>query len=176
MAKLYGHWITINYREAYNLFAVSGILFNHESPRRGPEFVTRKISLAVARIKLGKQKKLVLGNLKAKRDWGFAGDYVKAMHLMVQEKEPTDFVVGTGENHSVKEFVKVAFAVVGIRNWQEYVETSEEFLRPAEVERLVADPSRARKVLGWQPEVSFEALVKMMVEADLEREKRRWKL
>lgn len=176
VAKLYGHWITINYREAYNLFAVSGILFNHESSRRGPEFVTRKISLAVARIKLGKQKKLVLGNLETRRDWGFAGDYVKAMHLMLQQKKPSDFVVGTGESHSVKEFIKEAFAVVGIKDWQKYVETSEEFLRPAEVERLVADPTKARKVLCWKPEVSFKELVKMMVEADLEREKRRWKV
>lgn len=176
VAKLYGHWITVNYREAYDLFAVSGILFNHESPRRGPEFVTRKISLAVARIKLGKQKKLVLGNLEARRDWGFAGDYVRAMHLMLQQKKPSDFVVGTGESHSVKEFVKEAFAVVGIKDWPKYIETSEEFLRPAEVERLIADPSRARKILGWKPEVSFKELVKMMVEADLKREKRRWKV
>ncbi len=176
VAKLYGHWITINYREAYNLFAVSGILFNHESPRRGTEFVTRKISLAVARIKLGKQKKLVLGNMEARRDWGFAGDYIKAMYLMLQQKKPSDFVVGTGESHSVKEFVREAFRVVGIKDWQKYVETSEEFLRPAEVERLVADPTRAKRVLGWKPEVSFKELVKMMVEADLEREKRRWKV
>lgn len=170
VAKLYGHWITINYREAYNLFAVSGILFNHESPRRGPEFVTRKISLAVARIKLGKQKNLVLGNLEARRDWGFAGDYVKAMHLMLQQKKPSDFVVGTGESHSVKEFVKEAFAVVEIKDWPKYIETSEEFLRPAEVERLIADPSRARRILDWKPELSFKDLVKMMVEADLKRE------
>lgn len=172
VAKLYGHWMTVNYREAYNLFAVSGILFNHESPRRGTEFVTRKISLAVARIKLGKQKKLVLGNLESKRDWGFAGDYIRAMHLMLQQKKPSDFVVGTGESHSVKDFVKEAFLVVKIKNWRKYVETSEDLLRPAEVDHLLADASRARKILGWKPEVSFKQLVKMMVEADLEREKR----
>jgi len=172
VAKLYGHWMTINHREAYNLFAVSGILFNHESPRRGTEFVTRKISLAVTRIKLGKQKKLVLGNLEARRDWGFAGDYVKAMHLMLQQKEPSDFVIGTGESHSVKDFVKEAFSVIGIKNWRKCVETDPKFFRPAEVEHLVADPTRARKLLGWKPEVSFKELVKMMVESDLEREKR----
>ena len=171
VAKLYGHWITINYREAYNLFAVSGILFNHESPRRGQEFVTRKISLAVARIKLGKQKKLVLGNLDARRDWGFAGDYCKAMHLMLQQKKPSDFVIGTGESHSVRDFVTNAFTVVGIKDWQRYVKTSKEFLRPSEVQRLIADPGRARKILGWKPETSFKELVKMMVETDLEREK-----
>jgi len=171
VAKLYGHWITINYREAYNLFAVSGILFNHESPRRGQEFVTRKISLAVVRIKLGKQKKLVLGNLDARRDWGFAGDYCKAMHLMLQQKKPSDFVIGTGESHSVRDFVTNAFTVVGIKDWQRYVKTSKEFLRPSEVQRLIADPGRARKILGWKPETSFKELVKMMVETDLEREK-----
>ena len=171
VAKLYGHWITINYREAYNLFAVSGILFNHESPRRGQEFVTRKISLAVVRIKLGKQKKLVLGNLDARRDWGFAGDYCKAMHLMLQQKKPSDFVIGTGESHSVRDFVTNAFTVVGIKDWQRYVKTSKEFLRPSEVQRLIADPGRARKILGWKPETSFKELVKMMVETDLERER-----
>ena len=171
VAKLYGHWITINYREAYNLFAVSGILFNHESPRRGQEFVTRKISLAVVRIKLGKQKKLVLGNLDARRDWGFAGDYVKAMHLMLQQNSPEDYVIGTGESHSVRDFVTNAFTVVGIKDWQRYVKTSKEFLRPSEVQRLIADPGRARKILGWKPETSFKELVKMMVETDLEREK-----
>lgn len=173
VAKVYGHWITVNYREAYKLFAVSGILFNHESPRRGLEFVTRKISLGVARIKLGRQKKLTLGNLEARRDWGFAGDYVRAMHLMLQQKEPADFVVGMAENHSVKEFVEEAFKVVGLKNWRQYVESDEEFLRPSEVDQLLADASRARKILGWRPEVSFKGLVKMMVEADLEREKRR---
>ena len=171
VAKLYGHWITINYREAYNLFTVSGILFNHESPRRGQEFVTRKISLAVVRIKLGKQKKLVLGNLDARRDWGFAGDYVKAMHLMLQQNSPEDYVIGTGESHSVRDFVTNAFTVVGIKDWQRYVKTSKEFLRPSEVQRLIADPGRARKILGWKPETSFKELVKMMVETDLEREK-----
>lgn len=173
VAKVYGHWITINYREAYRLFAVSGILFNHESPRRGLEFVTRKISLGVARIKLGRQKKLVLGNLEARRDWGFAGDYVRAMHLMLQQKEPADFVVGMAENHSVKEFVEEAFKVVGLKNWRQYVESDEKFLRPSEVDQLLADASRAKRILGWRPEVSFKGLVKMMVEADLEREKRR---
>ncbi len=173
VAKVYGHWITINYREAYRLFAVSGILFNHESPRRGLEFVTRKISLGVARIKLGRQKKLVLGNLEARRDWGFAGDYVRAMRLMLQQKEPSDFVVGMAENHSVKEFVEEAFKVAGLKNWRQYVESDEEFLRPSEVDQLLADASRARKILGWRPEVSFKDLVTMMVEADLEREKRR---
>lgn len=172
VAKLYGHWLTINYREAYHLYAVCGILFNHESPRRGEEFVTRKISLGVARIKLGKQKKLVLGNLEACRDWGFAGDYVKAMHLMLQQKKPSDFVVGTGESHSVKDFVQQAFAVVGIKNWQKYVQIDPCFIRPAEVESLVADARRARKILGWKQEVSFNELVKMMVEMDLDREKR----
>jgi len=172
VAKLYGHWITINYREAYGLYTVSGILFNHESPRRGQEFVTRKISLAVARIKLGKQKKLVLGNLEARRDWGFAGDYVKAMHLMLQQSKPSEFVIGTGESHSVKDFVREAFKVVGIKNWRDYVKTDPRFLRPAEVEHLVADSTRARKVLGWKPAVDFQGLVKMMVEADLEREKK----
>jgi len=172
-AKVYGHWITINYREAYNLFAVSGILFNHESPRRGTEFVTRKISLSVARIKLGKQKKLVLGNLEARRDWGFAGDYVRAMHLMLQQKSPLDYVVGTGESHSVKDFIQEAFNVAGIKNWQKYVESDEKFFRPSEIDHLLADASRAKRILGWKPEVTFKGLVKMMVEADLEREKRR---
>jgi len=170
VAKLYGHWITVNYREAYGLYAVSGILFNHESPRRGLEFVTRKISSAVAKIKQKKQKKLILGNLEARRDWGFAGDYVRAMHLMLQQPKPLDFVVGTGKTHSVKDFVKEAFAVVGIKNWQDYIGTDPRFLRPAEVNYLIADSSRAKKILGWQSKVSFKGLVKMMVEADLKRE------
>jgi len=173
VAKLYGHWITINYRESYKLFAVSGICFNHESPRRGTEFVTRKISLAVARIKLGKQKKLVLGNLDSKRDWGFTGDYVEAMWLMLQQKEPQDFVVGTGETHSVREFCEKAFHMVGIINWQDYVESNQDFYRPAEVDLLIADPSKARKILKWQPKTSFDQLVKMMIEADIERESKK---
>ncbi len=170
VAKVYGHWITVNYRESYSLFAVSGILFNHESPRRGLEFVTRKISHAVARIKLGKQKKLKLGNLKSKRDWGYAPDYVRAMWLMLQQEKPSDFVVGTGETHSVKDFVKEAFKVVGVDNWQDYIEVDDKYLRPAEVDFLCADPKRAKKVLDWKPKVSFEELVKIMVEADLEKE------
>ncbi len=167
VAKLYGHWITVNYRESYNLFAVSGILFNHESPRRGLEFVTRKISNGVARIKLGLQQKLILGNLEAKRDWGFAGDYVKAMWLMLQQPQAEDFVIATGQTHSVKTFVELAFQYVGL-NWQDYVETDPAFLRPAEVDFLVGDASKARAKLGWQPEVSFQELVEMMVESDLE--------
>ncbi len=169
VAKLYGHWITVNYREAYDLFAVSGICFNHESPRRGIEFVTRKISRAVARIKLGKQQKLVLGNLESKRDWGFAGDYVEAMWLMLQQKKAQDFVIGTGETHAVKEFCQEAFSFVGIKNWQEYVETDKKEFRPAEVDLLIADPSKAKKVLGWQPKTSFHQLVELMVQADLEK-------
>lgn len=170
VAKLYGHWITINYRESYKLFAVSGICFNHESPRRGTEFVTRKISLAVARIKLGKQKKLVLGNLESKRDWGFAGDYVEAIWMMLQQDSPVDYVIGTGETHSVREFCQQAFNVVGITNWQDYVESNEEYFRPAEVDLLIADPKKANKILGWRPKTSFNKLVEIMVQADLERE------
>lgn len=166
VAKVYGHFITINYRESYNLFACSGILFNHESPRRGKEFVSRKITDAVARIKLGKLDKLYLGNLEAKRDWGFAGDYVEAMWLMMQQKQADDFVVGTGETHSVKEFVEIAFDKVKL-DYKNYVEVKKEFLRPAEVDVLVADNSKARKILNWRPKVSFEQLVRMMVEADL---------
>lgn len=172
VAKVYGHWITINYREAYGLFAVSGICFNHESPRRGTEFVTRKISRGVARIKLGKQKKLVLGNLEAKRDWGFAGDYVEAMWLMLQQEKPEDFVIGTGETHSVKEFCQKAFEIVGIKNWRDYVEIDKQYFRPAEVDLLVADASKARKKLGWRPRTSFNQLVEIMVKADLEREEK----
>lgn len=167
VAKLYGHWITTNFRESYNLFACSGILFNHESPRRGLEFVTRKISHAVARIKLGLQEKLVLGNLDAERDWGFAGDYVEAMWLMLQQDEPEDYVIATGRTHSVQDFVAAAFACAGIQDWQRYVETDPQFLRPAEVDQLIGDASKARKQLGWQPHVSFEELVNMMVESDL---------
>lgn len=168
VAKVYGHWITINYRESYDLFAVSGILFNHESPRRGLEFVTRKISNGVAKIKLGHSKHIVLGNLDAKRDWGFAGDYVQAMWLMLQQDKPDDYVIATGENHSVGEFTKVAFEAIGISDWKKYVKISKEFLRPAEVDFLIGDATKAKKVLGWEPTVSFKELVKMMVDADIE--------
>ncbi len=168
VAKVYGHWITVNYRESYKLFAVSGILFNHESPRRGLEFVTRKISHAVARIKLGKQKKLKLGNLESKRDWGYAPDYVEAMWLMLQQDKPQDFVIGTGQTHSVREFVTEAFKVIGINDWHPYVEAQTQAdLRPAEVDLLVANPGKAMKQLGWQPKVTFKQLVKIMVESDL---------
>jgi GDPmannose 4,6-dehydratase len=168
VAKLYGHWTTVNFRESYQMFACSGLLFNHESPRRGPEFVTRKISLAVARIKLGLQKKLVLGNLDAKRDWGFAGDYVEAMWLMLQPEQPDDYVIATGETHSVRDFVRTAFAHAGIDDWQRYVETDAQFLRPAEVDLLIGDASKARQKLGWEPHVKFEELVGMMVASDLD--------
>lgn len=170
VAKVYGHWITINYRESYNMFAVSGILFNHESPRRGTEFVTRKISKAAARIKLGKQEKLYLGNLEAKRDWGYAKDYVEAMWHMLQRPEPENFVIGTGETHSVRDFCQKAFATLDL-DYTKYVETKEEFLRPAEVDYLKADYSKAKEKLDWQPKTSFDELVKIMVEKDLEREK-----
>ena len=166
VAKAYGHFITVNYRESYDLFACSGILFNHESPRRGKEFVTRKISDAVARIKLGKLDKLYLGNLEAKRDWGFAGDYVEAMWLMLQNKKPDDFVIGTGEMHSVKDFAQIAFDHVGL-DYKKYVEIDKEFFRPAEVETLVANNEKAKKILKWQPKITFEKLVKMMVDSDL---------
>ncbi len=168
VAKVYGHWITVNYRESYGMFTVSGILFNHESPRRGLEFVTRKISDGVARIKLGKAKELRLGNLDAKRDWGYAGDYVEAMWMMLQQDKPQDFVIATGETHSVKEFCEKAFSHVGL-SWQDYVVQDPKFMRPAEVHQLVGDPSKAKKILGWQPKVSFEDLVRMMVDADLRR-------
>ena len=168
VAKAYGHFITVNYRESYGLFAVSGILFNHESPRRGLEFVTRKISDGVARIKLGFADELRLGNLDAKRDWGFAGDYVEAMCLMLQTDEPDDYVIATGEEHSVQECADIAFAHAGL-DWNQYVKTDPEFLRPAEVDHLVGDATKARKQLGWQPRVSFKELVEMMVDADLER-------
>ena len=168
VAKVYGHYITINYRESYGLFACSGILFNHESPRRGLEFVTRKISHAVAKISLGQQSELRLGNLDAKRDWGFAGDYVRAMWLMLQQPQPDDFVVGTGETHTVREFVQIAFDQVGL-DWQKYVVVDPAFYRPAEVDLLLADPTKAREQLGWVPECGFEELVRRMVAADLER-------
>ncbi|HEX4575259.1 MAG TPA: GDP-mannose 4,6-dehydratase [Gemmatimonadales bacterium] len=168
VAKVYGHWITVNYRESYGLFAVSGILFNHESPRRGLEFVTRKVSHGVARIVKGKDKELRLGNLAARRDWGFAGDYVEAMWRMLQRPSPGDYVVGTGATHSVRELCELAFAHVGL-DWQRYVRADPRFERPAEVETLQADPARAERDLGWTPRTSFEALVRMMVDADLER-------
>lgn len=167
VAKVYGHWITVNYRESYNLFACSGILFNHESPRRGLEFVTRKISHAVAKIKLGLAKDLRLGNLEAKRDWGFAGDYVRAMWLMLQQDQPDDYVVSTGETHSVREFCEVAFEHVDL-DWQKYVVQDPAFMRPAEVDHLIGDPAKAARKLGWKPTVSFKGLVEMMVDADLQ--------
>ena len=169
VAKVYGHFITVNYRESYNLFACSGILFNHESPRRGKEFVTRKITDAVARIKLGGQKELRMGNLDAKRDWGFAGDYVRAMWLMLQQDKPEDFVVATGETHSVREFLEIAFSHVGLK-YEDYVVIDPEFIRPAEVELLLGNPAKAKATLGWQPKVSFEQLVTMMVDADMDRQ------
>jgi len=166
VAKVYGHWITVNYRESYGLHASSGMLFNHESPRRGLEFVTRKISHGAARIALGRESELRLGNLDAKRDWGFAGDYVEAMWLMLQQDEPGDFVVCTGETHSVREFCQVAFGHLGL-DWEAHVVVDEEFIRPAEVDLLVGDASRAAKVLGWSSTVDFEGLVTMMVDADM---------
>ena len=171
VSKVYGHWITVNYRESYGIYAVSGILFNHESPLRGKEFVTRKVTDAVARIKLGVQKKLKLGNLEARRDWGFAGDYVRAMWLMLQQEEPDDYVVATGEMHSVRDLVETAFARVGL-DWRQYVETDPGLLRPAEVNHLCGDASRARNELGWIPEVRFPDLVAMMVDADMRRVRR----
>ncbi len=170
VAKVYGHWITVNYRESYGLHAVSGILFNHESPRRGLEFVTRKVTDAVARIKRGKIDELRLGNLEARRDWGFAGDYVDAMWRMLQQDEPRDYVIGTGETHSVRELCEVAFGHAGL-DWRKYVKVDPKFVRPAEVDLLLADAGQARRDLGWAPRVSFEGLVKMMVDADLERVK-----
>lgn len=167
VAKVYGHYITMNYRESYNLFACSGILFNHESPRRGLEFVTRKITYTLAQIKLGLASELRLGNLQAKRDWGFAGDYVRAMWLMLQQATPEDYVVGTGKTHRVQDFVEIAFDHVGL-NWQKYVVVDEKFYRPAEVDLLLADPTKAQTKLNWEPELSFEDLVKLMVNSDLE--------
>ena len=168
VAKVYGHWITVNYRESYGLYAVSGILFNHESPRRGLEFVTRKVTDGVARIKRGLSTELRLGNLEARRDWGFAGDYVDAMWRMLQEDEPDDYVIGTGETFSVRELCEAAFGAVDL-DWREYVKQDERFFRPAEVDLLVADASKARNLLGWEPKVNFRGLVEMMVEADLAR-------
>jgi GDPmannose 4,6-dehydratase len=168
VAKVYGHFITVNYRESYGMFACSGILFNHESSRRGREFVTRKVSDGVARIKLGLAKELQLGNLDAHRDWGFAGDYVEAMWLMLQQPAADDYVVATGETHSVRELVDIAFSVVGLR-WQDHVKTDPSLIRPAEVDTLIGDAAKARRVLGWTPRVSFPQLVELMVRADLER-------
>jgi GDPmannose 4,6-dehydratase len=170
VAKVYGHYMTINYRESYGMHASSGILFNHESPRRGPEFVTRKVSQAVARIKLGLQDGLTMGNLDAKRDWGFAGDYVEAMWLMLQQDTADDYVVATGETHSIRELLDVAFSHVGIDDWSGYVSQDERFMRPAEVELLIGDPAKARETLGWAPKVDFPELVRMMVENDLKEQ------
>ena len=167
VAKVYGHWITINYRESYDLFACSGILFNHESPRRGLEFVPRKITYGAAKIKLGLAQDLHLGNLEARRDWGYAGDYVQAMWLMLQQDHPDDYVVGTGQTHSVRELCEVAFGCLGL-DWEEYVVIDPKFYRPAEVDLLVSDPSKAREILGWEPETGFESLIETMVHADLE--------
>ena len=170
VAKVYGHWITVNYRESYDLFAVSGILFNHESPRRGLEFVTRKIANAVARIKLGKQTHVELGNLESKRDWGYAEDYVEAMWLMLQQDKPEDFVIATGETHSVKDFLQAACQAAKLDDWEAIYKHNPEFDRPAEVDMLIGDSSKAEKQLGWKPSVDFEGLVKLMVEAELEEE------
>ncbi|MGY1857870.1 GDP-mannose 4,6-dehydratase [Modestobacter sp. SYSU DS0290] len=167
VAKVYGHYMTINYRESYGMHASSGILFNHESPRRGPEFVTRKVTRAVARIHLGLQDSLELGNLDARRDWGFAGDYVEAMWLMLQQEEADDYVVATGETHSIRELLDVAFRRVGIDDWSGHVRQNPAFMRPAEVDLLIGDPAKARTVLGWEPKVGFEQLIEMMVDADL---------
>ena len=168
VSKVFGHYITVNYRESYDLFACSGILFNHESPRRGIEFVTRKVTDGVARIKLGIEKKLMLGNRDAHRDWGFAGDYVRAMWLMLQQDQPDDYVVATGVAHSVQDLVEVAFAHVGL-NWEEHVGVDSRFLRPAEVDHLIGNPAKAKKQLGWEPSVDFKGLVHMMVDADIQR-------
>ena len=167
VSKVYGHWITINYRESYDMFACAGILFNHESPRRGLEFVSRKITHGVARIKQGRAGQLPLGNLDARRDWGYAGDFVRAMWMMLQQEKPDDFVIATGRDRTIREFCEAAFGCVGL-DWEEHVEVDERFLRPAEVEVLRGDPSKARRVLGWEPEVSFEEMVAMMVERDME--------
>jgi GDPmannose 4,6-dehydratase len=171
VAKVYGHWITVNYRESYGMYACSGILFNHESPRRGLEFVTRKVTNSVARIKLGLQEKLHLGNLDAHRDWGYTGDYVKAMWLMLQQETPSDYVIATGQTHSVRELVEIAFERVEL-DWKDHVVVDPHFIRPAEVDYLVGDAGKALRELGWAPEVGFRELVESMVDADLEREKR----
>lgn len=171
VAKVYGHWLTVNYRESFGIYACSGILFNHESPRRGLEFVTRKITDGVAKIKLGLQSELRLGNLDSKRDWGFAGDYVKAMWLMLQQETPEDYVIATGETHTVQEFVEIAFEYVGL-NWKDYVVIDPKFVRPAEVDLLLGDSSKARNSLNWKPSVSFEQLVRMMLDSDLAKLRR----
>lgn len=168
VAKVYGHWITVNYRESYDMFCCSGILFNHESERRGREFVTRKVTDGVARIKLGLSKSLKLGNLDSKRDWGFAGDYVRAMWLMLQQPEPDDFVIATGETHTVRRLVEIAFSTVGL-DWNKYVEIDQSLVRPAEVDLLIGDPTKARTKLGWKPDLNFENLIERMVQADLAR-------
>ncbi len=170
VAKVYGHWITVNYRESYNLYACSGILFNHESPRRGLEFVTRKIANSVARVKLGKQQYLELGNLQSKRDWGYARDYVEAMWLMLQQDQPDDFVIATGETHSVEDFLRLSCQVAGIPDWKAIFKHNPEFDRPAEVDLLIGDASKAKQKLGWQPKVNFEELVRIMVTAEIEFE------
>ncbi len=170
VAKVYGHWITVNYRESFDMFAVSGILFNHESPRRGLEFVTRKIANAVARVKLGKQEHVELGNLDAKRDWGYAKDYVEAMWLMLQQEKPEDYVIATGETHSVREFLQLACKHAGIEDWESVWKHNPKFDRPAEVDLLIGDPSKAQEKLGWKPSIDFEGLVKIMVESELEKE------
>jgi GDPmannose 4,6-dehydratase len=170
-AKVYGHWQTINYREAYGLYACSGVLFNHESPRRGESFVTRKVTLGATRIKEGIQKKLIMGNLEAKRDWGFAGDYVRAMWLMLQQDKPEDYVVATGETHSVRELLEVAFSLVNL-DYRDFVDFDPKYTRPSEVDVLLGDPTKARQGLGWKPEVDFHGLIKMMIESDLEQAKR----
>ncbi len=170
VAKVYGHWITVNYRESFDLFACSGILFNHESPRRGLEFVTRKIANAVARVKLGKQQHVELGNLDAKRDWGYAKDYVEAMWLMLQQDQPDDYVIATGETHSVKEFLQISCKYAGLDDWEAVYKHNPEFDRPAEVDLLIGDPAKAKQQLGWEPTVGFEELVKIMVEAELASE------
>ena len=175
VAKVYGHWITVNYRESYDIFGVSGILFNHESPRRGLEFVTRKVTHTAARIKLGLENELRMGTLDAKRDWGYAGDYVRAMWMMLQQDLPRDFVIATGETHSVRELVELAFSHLDL-DYRDFVVQDERFMRPAEVDLLIGDPSRAREELGWEPEVSFKELVRMMVEADMARLKREQEL
>ncbi|MQW78118.1 GDP-mannose 4,6-dehydratase [Nocardioides sp. dk4132] len=175
VSKVFGHYMTINYRESYGMHASSGILFNHESPRRGPEFVTRKISRAVARIKLGMQDELVMGNLDAERDWGYAGDYVEAMWLMLQQEVADDYVIATGETHSIRDFLDLAFAHVGIADWTPYVRQDPRFMRPAEVDTLVGDAAKAREVLGWKPSVTFPELVALMVEADLAAAREGWK-
>lgn len=171
VAKVYGHWITVNYRESFNMYTASGILFNHESPRRGLEFVTRKIANSIARVKLGKQQFVELGNLEAKRDWGYAPDYVQAMWMMLQQEQPDDYVIATGETHSVREFLELACQVVGIEDWQSVYKHNPKFDRPAEVDLLVGDASKAHQKLGWKPTVTFAELVKIMVEAELEIEK-----